>query len=63
MSKGDNPTYHIACAILVWVSLALVPKQTGETLYRIKPGCLINFYDNNLKTQGSICALHKPDLL
>ena len=43
---------HIACAILVWVRLAAVAKQTGETLYRIKHGLLDEFLRQQLKNPG-----------
>ncbi|MEO6352884.1 MAG: hypothetical protein ABIO19_14805 [Burkholderiaceae bacterium] len=40
---------HIACAILVWVRLAAVAKQVGETMYRIKNGLLDEFLRQQLK--------------
>ena len=40
---------HIACAILVWVRLATVAKQTGKTLYRVKHGLLDDFLRQQLK--------------
>lgn len=53
---------HIACTILVWIRLAAIAKQTGETLSRIKNDYLMSFYDSNLKNLGSLCDLHKPHL-
>jgi len=44
---------HIACAILVWVRLAAVARQTAQTLYRVKHGILGEFCGNSLKIQLS----------
>lgn len=40
---------HIACAILVWVRLAAIAKQTAQTLYRVKYGLLDDFLRQQLK--------------
>jgi macrodomain Ter protein organizer (MatP/YcbG family) len=40
---------HIACAILVWVRLAAVAKEMGQTLYRVKHGLLDDFLRQQLK--------------
>jgi hypothetical protein len=40
---------HIACAILVWVRLAAVARQTAQTLYRVKHGILGEFLRQQLK--------------
>jgi len=40
---------HIACAMLVWVRLAAVARQTGKTLYRVKHGLLEAFLRQQLK--------------
>ena len=40
---------HIACAMLVWVRLAAVARNTGQTLYRVKHGLLEEFLRQQLK--------------
>ncbi|MEO6351497.1 MAG: hypothetical protein ABIO19_08760 [Burkholderiaceae bacterium] len=47
--KAKIQRNHIACAILVWVCLAAVAKQAGETMYRIKNGLLDEFLRQQLK--------------
>ena len=40
---------HIACAMLVWLRLADLARQTGQTVYRIKHGLLDNYLRQQLK--------------
>lgn len=40
---------HIACAILVWVRLADIARQTKRTLYQVKHGLLDDFLCQQLK--------------
>jgi len=47
--KASIQRNHIACAILVWVRLAALARQTGKTLYRIKHGLLDEFLRQQLK--------------
>lgn len=40
---------HIACAMLVWLRLTELARQTGQTVYRIKHGLLDNYLCQQLK--------------
>jgi hypothetical protein len=40
---------HIACAMLVWLSLVDLARQTQQTVYRIKHGLLDNYLRQQLK--------------
>ena len=40
---------HIACAILVWIRLTYLARQTQQTTYRIKHGLLDNYLCQQLK--------------
>ena len=40
---------HIACAMLVWLRLADLARQSGKTVYRIKHGLLDNYLCQQLK--------------
>lgn len=40
---------HIACAMLVWIRLMQVARQTGQTVYRLKHGLLSNYLRQELK--------------
>ena len=40
---------HIACAVLVWIRLTDVARETGQTIYRIKHALLDNYLRQELK--------------
>ena len=41
---------HIGCAFLVWVRLAPVADQTGQSVYQVKYGLLTQYLKQQLKT-------------
>jgi hypothetical protein len=40
--KARTPRNHIACAMLVWIRLTDIARQTRQTAYRVKHGLLDN---------------------
>jgi hypothetical protein len=40
---------HIACAMLVWIRLMQVARQTGQTIYRLKHGLFSNYLRQELR--------------
>lgn len=47
--KARNQRNHIACAMLVWLRLTDLARQTKQTVYRIKHGLLDNYLCQQLK--------------
>ena len=48
---------HIGCAFLVWVRLAQVAYQTGQSVYQVKYGLLENFLRLQLKAPSILMTL------
>jgi hypothetical protein len=48
---------HIACAILVWVRLKQIVRETGKTVYMVKHGLLSDYMRQQLRSPTVIMVL------